>query len=289
MVPEVTAVLDLKPGAVVVDATLGLGGHSLVLSGLIGSRGRLIGIDQDSCALEIAKERLKGVSCRLDIVKSNFLGIEQALDSVGAGQIDAVLFDLGVSSLQMDDPQRGFSFNADAPLDMRMDMHAALTAEAFLNAITEEELAVVIWKYGEERFSRRIARAIVQLRSAKGMRTTRDLVEAVERGLPKGLRREKIHPATRTFQAVRIAVNRELDVLEQAILKVFYRLRTGGRMALIAFHSLEDRIVKDKFRSLAQDGSARLLTRKPLRPGDDEVKVNPRSRSARLRALERTA
>ncbi len=287
MAQEVLEFLRLAKGMTVVDCTLGLGGHSLMMSEVIESTGRLIAIDQDEQAILRARERLKGFSGRLDIVKNNFREIVSVLSDLGVKEVDAVLFDLGVSSLQLDDPERGFSFRHDGPLDMRMDTREPLSAMDVVNTFSEEELARVLWQYGEERFSRRIARNIVKARAAAAIQTTADLVKVIMRSLPYKHSRDGVHPATRSFQGIRIAVNRELESVELAIDLAFSRLKKGGRMCVIAFHSLEDRIVKEKFRSLTRLGEAALLTKKPVRPSPEEEAVNPRSRSARLRSIER--
>jgi 16S rRNA (cytosine1402-N4)-methyltransferase len=287
MPTEVEGALDLKVGAVVVDGTLGLGGHSAMMAAKIGSQGHLIGIDQDACAIELARERLKDFKGRLDIVKSNFSKLDEVLKGLGVEAVDAILLDLGVSSIQLDDPKRGFSFRSDGPLDMRMDAESGTTAEELVNELPEKELADLIFHYGEERFSRRIAQRIVAARAGQRIRTTAQLADIVLRSLPRGYQRDKLHPATRTFQAIRIAVNRELEVLEEALGQAFKHVKIGGRIVVIAFHSLEDRIVKEKFRAFAREGSAALLTKKPLRPTEAEAADNPRSRSAKLRALER--
>jgi 16S rRNA (cytosine1402-N4)-methyltransferase len=287
MPTEVEGALDLKVGAVVVDGTLGLGGHSAMMAAKIGSQGHLIGIDQDACAIELARQRLKDFKGRLDIVKSNFSKIDEVLKGLGVEAVDGVLLDLGVSSIQLDDPKRGFSFRSDGPLDMRMDGQAQTTAEELVNELPEKELADLIFHYGEERFSRRIAQRIVAARAGQRIRTTAELADIVLRSLPRGYQRDKLHPATRTFQAIRIGVNRELEVLDEALERAFKHVKIGGRIVVIAFHSLEDRIVKEKFKALAREGSARLLTKKPLRPTEVEAADNPRARSAKLRALER--
>ncbi|MEI6437603.1 MAG: 16S rRNA (cytosine(1402)-N(4))-methyltransferase RsmH [Candidatus Omnitrophota bacterium] len=284
---EVLEMLRLGPGMTVVDGTLGLGGHSLLMSDMIGRSGRLIGIDQDDRAIGMATDRLKGFSGRLDIVKNNFRNIEAVLEGLGVKTVDAVLLDLGVSSIQLDDPLRGFSFRRDGPLDMRMDTGAEVSAFDIVNTFSEEELARILWQYGEERFSRRIARNIVKARAASPIETTTALAGIVMRSLPYKQSRDGAHPATRSFQGIRIAVNQELVVLESVLGVALGRLSQKGRMCVISFHSLEDRIVKERFRSFAQSGSAAVLTKKPLRPSPQEEEANPRSRSARLRALER--
>lgn len=287
MIREVEGILGLKAGAVYVDCTLGLGGHAAQAARCLGSEGRIIGIDQDLDAIAHAKERLAGFPGKLDIIKSNFSDIENILKGLGITEVDGVLFDLGVSSLQLDDASRGFSYREEALLDMRMDRDNPVSAAQLVNSLSEEELADLIWRLGEERFSRQIARSIVTARSARSVKTTKELADLILRSLPRGYQRGALHPATRTFQALRMAVNRELESLEIVLDKAFDHLKVNGRMAVIAFHSLEDRIVKERFKALAQRGCAKLLTKKPLRPGVDEASANPRARSARLRALER--
>jgi 16S rRNA (cytosine1402-N4)-methyltransferase len=287
MLREVEDALQLSAGSTVVDCTLGLGGHALSMAKIIGPSGRLVGIDQDDQAILMASARLSGFTGRLDIIKSNFQNIDAVLLSLGLKDVDAVLFDLGVSSLQLDDALRGFSFRADGPLDMRMDAAAAVSALEIINTYSEEEISKILWQYGEERFASRIARNIVKARAASAIKTTVQLANVILKALPYKHAQGGIHPATRSFQGIRIAVNRELDVLETALGAAFSRLKPGGRMCVIAFHSLEDRIVKEQFRSLARIGSAQLITKKPLRPSQEEEQVNSRSRSARLRALER--
>lgn len=288
MAREVSELLNLGSGAVAVDCTLGLGGHAQVMARALGEKGWLIGIDRDEQAIQRARENLQGFRGRLDIVKSNFRRLNEVMDGLGAKEADAFLFDLGVSSLQLDDPDRGFSFRQTAPLDMRMDQKMPVSAFELVNSLSEEELAGVLWRYGEERFSRRIAARIVRTRSARVIATTQDLVDVILEALPYRVGRDGVHPATRSFQALRIAVNQELDVLPAALEAAFGRLKVGGRICVISFHSLEDRIVKDKFRFFAAEKKAVVLTKKPLRPGDEETAENSRSRSARVRAVERT-
>ncbi len=288
MAREVSELLNLGSGAVAVDCTLGLGGHAQVMARAIDEKGWLIAIDQDEQAIQRARENLQGFRGRLDIVKSNFRRLNEVMDGLGAKEADAFLFDLGVSSLQLDDPDRGFSFRQTAPLDMRMDQKMPVSAFELVNSLSEEELAGVLWRYGEERFSRRIAARIVRTRSARVIATTQDLVDVILEALPYRVGRDGVHPATRSFQALRIAVNQELDVLPAALEAAFGRLKVGGRICVISFHSLEDRIVKDKFRFFAAEKKAVVLTKKPLRPGDEETAENSRSRSARVRAVERT-
>jgi 16S rRNA (cytosine1402-N4)-methyltransferase len=285
MLREVEEALRLKPGMAAVDCTLGLGGHAARIAELIGAEGWLTGIDQDMEAIHVARERLAGFEGRLDIIHGNFSDILTGL-ATGPG-IDAVLFDLGVSSLQLDSPERGFSFRTDGPLDMRMNAGAGPSAEDIVNSMPEKDLADLIFNYGEERFARRIARHIVSARSRGRITRTAALADIVLRSLPRGYQRDKLHPATRTFQALRIAVNRELEVLSGAVDQAFMRLKPGGRLAAISFHSLEDRIIKETFKRLFREGEGLIITKKPLRPSDDEAAGNPRARSARLRVIER--
>lgn len=289
MPKEVLEALNLKPGMTVVDGTLGLGGHAALMSQVIGGSGRLIGIDQDEQAIARAAEKLKGFAGQLDIVKSNFRKMDEVLTGLRVAEVDAVLLDLGVSSLQLDDPSRGFSFRQDGPLDMRMDARAHVSAFDIVNSISEEELARILWQYGEERFSRRIARNIVKARAASPINSTEELTKIILRSVPYKHSRDGVHPATRSFQGIRIAVNQELAALETGLEAAFARLKKGGRLCVISFHSLEDRIVKERFRMLSRLGSALLLTKKPLMCSPEERESNPRSRSARLRSLERIA
>jgi 16S rRNA (cytosine1402-N4)-methyltransferase len=242
----------------------------------------LLGLDRDEEALERARERLVPFGARVRLEHADYRELPARL---GDERASGILLDLGVSSLQLDDAERGFSFQREGPLDMRMDRSARGTAAEIVNRMREGELADLIHEYGEEPFSRRIARAIARARQTEAIETTTRLAEIVRRAAPKS-RRPGFHPATRTFQALRIRVNRELDGLGEAIERAAACLRSGGRLVVIAFHSLEDRAVKQAFRSLAGRGFA-LLTRKPLRPGDAELRRNPRARSARLRALRR--
>ncbi len=302
LLQETVDFLEVKEDGVYVDATLGLAGHAREILSRNKSC-RLIGIDQDSEALELAKERLAEFRGRVTFEKANFSAIKSVLD--GFSGVDGIVADLGVSSLQMDSEERGFSFRFDAPLDMRMDEGSDRpTATELLAALSEEEIANVIYEYGEERFSRRIARRIVERRNAgEPVTTTKQLVELVERSVKRSPK-DKIHPATRTFQALRIAVNGELDVLETFLADAIDILKTGGILAVITFHSLEDRIAKRTFQKLSGKCSCpprmpicicgakkliELVTKKPVTPGDDEQKQNPRSRSAKLRVIRRIA
>jgi len=275
----------VRPGGFWVDGTLGAGGHAAALLERCAPDGRLLATDRDAETLDRAPRGLAG-SGRAELVHADFRELPALLDERGA-RPDGVLLDLGVSSLQLDDPERGFSFRADGPLDMRLDRSRGETAADLVHGLAECDLADLIYRYGEERASRRVARAIVRARERQPLATTGELAAVVRRVVPRG-RRFGLDPATRTFQALRIAVNRELEGLGDALRALAARLAPGGRLAVIAFHSLEDREVKHGFRALARDGF-RLLTRKPIRPGEAERIANPRSRSARLRGLERLA
>ena len=299
---ETLELLVIAPGGTYVDATLGLGGHSeAILSEHPDTT--VIGIDQDSAALAIANERLKKFGERVKLVHANFTDVKQVLKDNGIDRVDGVLADLGVSSLQFDSEQRGFSFRFDAPLDMRMNVDSEdPTAADLLWTLSQDEIANLIYLYGEERFSRRIARRIVERReSGEPVTTTKQLVELVERSVRRSPK-DKIHPATRTFQALRIAVNHEVEILERFLIDAVESLKIEGRFAVITFHSLEDRIVKQTFQKLSgkcfcppripqcmcgAKKTVEIITRKPLIPGEVETKENPRSRSAKLRAVRR--
>ena len=293
--------LNIRPDGIYVDGTLGRGGHaSEILKRL--TTGRLIGIDRDETAIEETKERLKPFADRLTPVKANFRELGAVLDSLGIDRADGILFDLGVSSPQLDDAQRGFSYMHDAPLDMRMDRSEGLTAYDVINGWTEEELRRILWEYGEERYAPRIAAEIVRRREQAPVRTTFELVDAIRAAMPGKALREKQHPAKRSFQAVRIAVNDELSAVETAIGAAAERLKPGGRLAVISFHSLEDRIVKNAIASRERGctcprdfpvcvcgfkQSLRSVTKKPVTASPEELAMNPRSRSAKLRIAER--
>ena len=284
---EVMELLSLPQGGTAVDGTLGLAGHAALIAQRLGPQGHLIGIDRDSTSLAEAKKRLAGYPLRMDLLKANFSELHRLLAQAKALAVDGILLDLGISSFQLDDARRGLSFQKEGPLDMRMDTTCGLTAAEIINTWPEEELARIIWEFGEERFSRRIAKAIVYRRSTEKITTTQDLARLILTALPRGYTRGKIHPATRTFQALRITVNDEMGSLSRGLDACYEALKPGGRLCVIAFHSLEDRIVKNKFRAAADKGAVRLLTKKPLCPTDEECAVNTRSRSAKLRAIER--
>lgn len=295
--------LQPRPGALLVDATLGGGGHSEALARLLGPTGRLVGVDQDPEALQEAGRRLEAWP-GFQGVRGNFGDLDALLDQLGMGRVDGVLMDLGVSSHQLDQAERGFSFRYDAPLDMRMDLRAETTAADLVADLSEAELETLFREYGEERFARRIARRVAWEREREPIRTTGRLARIVEAAVPPPARHGRIHPATRTFQALRIAVNDELGVLQRGLEAAVQRLAPGGRLVVISYHSLEDRIVKATFRRYAGECTCpprvprcechpqrllRVLTRRPVEPDEQELAANPRSRSARLRAAERVA
>ncbi|MBP7055741.1 MAG: 16S rRNA (cytosine(1402)-N(4))-methyltransferase RsmH [Candidatus Omnitrophica bacterium] len=287
MAHEAVSSLNLKPGYTVIDATVGGGGHSLDIIRKIEPGGRLIGVDADPAALKNSEETLKDFKRSLILVHDNFRNLDKVVGATGIEKIDAALFDIGVSSFQLDCADRGFSLKLDAALDMRMDPSAGMSAADLINTIREKDLADIIWKFGEERYSRKIARFIIEARGRKRIETTGELADIVRRAAGARYRKQRIDPATRTFQAIRIAVNDELGALEEGIKKAVGMLNKGGRIAVIAFHSLEDRIVKNLFRLYAKEGMVRIITKKPLRPSNSEVAANPRSRSARLRVAEK--
>ncbi|HEU4400743.1 MAG TPA: 16S rRNA (cytosine(1402)-N(4))-methyltransferase RsmH [Candidatus Polarisedimenticolia bacterium] len=329
LLAEVVAALGCRPGGLWVDGTLGAGGHAEAILRATAPDGRLLGCDRDAGALERARSRLEPFVTRIALHHADHRRLPDLLDASGLGPANGILLDLGVSSLQLDDPERGFSFRDDGPLDMRMDRSEATTAADLVNRLPEKEIASLLARYGEEPAARRIARAIARERDEAPITTTTRLAAIVagaigrrggegrdsvaRRGRPSRARRGAagaspgrgpLHPATRTFQAVRIAVNRELEGLDRLLEEATLRLRPGGRIAVISFHSLEDRIVKRTFRALARRcicprdlplcacGRAdlvRLPHLKPLRPGPEEIRDNPRSRSARLRVAERLA
>ena len=287
MVAEVLSLLDPGRGGVFVDCTTGLGGHSGAL--LTHGATKLLALDRDDEALKIAGERLAEFSDRVELIHADYRQLASVLDARSIVAVNGILADLGVSSMQLDAEGRGFSFRRDEPLDMRMDQSQGPTAADLIAAAEETELANVIFEFGEERHSRRVARALVQARHRARIETTGALADIVRRAVPtRGYQR--IDPATRTFQAIRIWVNRELEGLDTFLTSAARRLLAGARFAVITFHSLEDRIVKHTFRGLAAAGEAwQVLTRKPVIPGEDEIARNPRARSAKLRAIERLA
>jgi 16S rRNA (cytosine1402-N4)-methyltransferase len=286
---EALQYLAIKPGSTVVDCTLGLAGHSSEILRRLGPSGKLIAFDRDPQAMDLAAAKLDAVRAELGDQAPQIELIGDAFSSapmhIAERSIDAVLADFGVSSLQLDEATRGFSFMADGPLDMRMDTRRGETAEQVVNEASERELADLIYEYGEERRSRRIARAIVR---GRPVTTTGQLAQIVRAAAP-AMKQDRIHPATRTFQGLRIYVNRELDEIRSLMEAAPKLLKPSGRMAVISFHSLEDRIVKDSLREGAQKGIWTILTKKPITAGEDEMDRNPRSRSAKLRAAEKQA
>jgi 16S rRNA (cytosine1402-N4)-methyltransferase len=287
MVAEVVEYLAPSRGGVFVDCTVGLGGHARAL--LEGGASRLIGLDRDPAALTMARQALGGFGDRVELVHSDYRDLAAVLDARGVTGIDGLLADLGVSSMQLDAPGRGFSFRRDEPLDMRMDTSTGSTAADAIAAASERTLADVIYEFGEERHARRIARAIVETGKSARIDTTGRLADIVRRAIPrKGYSR--IDPATRTFQALRIWINRELEGLDAFLMQAASRLNRPGRMAVITFHSLEDRIVKHTLRSMQAGGEmgVTVLTKRPVVPSEAEIERNPRARSAKLRAAERT-
>lgn len=274
--------LEPRPGMVIVDGTLGGGGHARALLERVGVGGLVIAIDRDPEAIDKGQQEFQGMPIRL--ARANFCDLPEVLEQLNVKTVDGVILDLGVSSDQLADAGRGFSFSLDGPLDLRFDPTSGEPARRLINRLSTEHLAELIFSYGEERYSRRIARAIVQQRRTKEIETSLELAELIRRVVPKQPRRERIDPATRTFQALRIAVNDELKSLEIGLRRIPDCLRPGGRMAVISFHSLEDRRVKEAFRD---DRRLKNLTPKPIRPEEEEIQRNPRSRSAKLRAAER--
>jgi len=294
--------LDIKPDGIYLDGTLGRAGHSRRIAQMLTDGGRLICVDRDQAALDAAQSRLAQWMDRVTLVHSNFAAIDEILDGLGLDKIDGMLFDLGVSSPQLDDSSRGFSYMADAPLDMRMDRSEGLTAADVVNRWSQDELRRILIQYGEERYAGLIAAAIVRRRADKPVETTLELVDIIKSAMPGKALKEKQHPAKRSFQAIRIAVNDELAAVDKMIQAAVPRLNKGGRLAVITFHSLEDRIVKTGLAEFAKGCTCppdfpvcvcgktpdiRLVNRKPILPGEQELEENPRSRSAKLRVAEK--
>ena len=293
--------LNIKPDGIYVDGTLGLGGHSMEIAKRL-TTGRLIAIDQDETAIERSKARLAPWAERITFVHGNFRSLGKILDDLGIDRVNGMLFDLGVSSPQLDESERGFSYMNDAPLDMRMDKGESLTAYAVVNTWDEQRLLRILWDYGEERYARRIVGAIMERRAQRPVETTLELVDIIKGAMPAAALREKQHPAKRTFQAIRIAVNDELGAIARMMETAPDKLNIGGRLCVISFHSLEDRIVKSGI-AARENGctcpreapvctcgfvkTLRSVTRKPILPSEEELEVNPRSRSAKLRVAER--
>jgi len=293
--------LNIRPDGIYVDGTLGRAGHSREIAARL-TTGRLICIDRDQAALDAAPQRLGDLMSKVTLVHGNFEQLDSILDGLSLPGVDGMLFDLGVSSPQLDDPERGFSYMHDAPLDMRMDQTAPLTAAHVVNEWPQEELKNILWRYGEERYSGLIAAAIVRKRQVAPIETTFQLVDVIRSAMPGSALREKQHPAKRSFQAIRIAVNDELRAVERMLQSAIPRLNPGGRLAVISFHSLEDRIVKTSLADFARGCTCppdfpvcvcgkkpdiKLVNRKPIVSGDEELKENPRARSAKLRVAEK--
>ena len=302
MPEEVIRELNIRPDGIYVDGTLGGGGHSGLIAGCLSEKGRLIGIDQDEDAIRAATERLACYGDKVTIVRSNYSGMASVLKELSVPAVDGILLDLGVSSYQLDQAERGFAYREDAPLDMRMDRRQKLTAADVVNTYSEQDLSRLIHQYGEDRFARNIAKHIVKARQSAPLETTGELVEIIKAAIPARVRAKGGHPAKRTFQAIRIEVNHELDVLEDTLEEMVGLLNDGGRLAVITFHSLEDRIVKKIFRkcedpcicppefpvcTCGRVSMGRVVTRKPILPGDEELESNSRSKSAKLRVFER--
>lgn len=294
--------LRINPDGTYVDCTVGGGGHSEAILRRLSERGRLIGLDQDQHALEAAGKRLGRLGKQVKLVHANFRHLERVLGELGVQEVDGLLFDLGISSPQVDEGERGFSYHQEAPLDMRMDRTQEVTASQLVNQLGEKELADILFRYGEERFARQIARKIVQARREEPIVTTTQLAEIIKSAIPAAARRSGPHPARRSFQALRIAVNDELGALQDGLEQAVRVLKSGGRIAVITFHSLEDRLCKQYFSSLAKGCHCppelpvcvcgnqpllRVVTKKPILPSEEELTENPRARSAKLRLAEK--
>ncbi|MDD6614510.1 MAG: 16S rRNA (cytosine(1402)-N(4))-methyltransferase RsmH [Lachnospiraceae bacterium] len=303
LLEESIEALNIRPDGIYVDGTLGGGGHSYEICRRLSEKGRLIGIDQDAAAIEAAARRLGEFGDKVTIVRSNYCEMKPQLEKLGITSVDGVILDLGVSSYQLDSADRGFTYREDAPLDMRMDQRQTQTAKDIVNQYSEMELYRMIRDYGEERYARNIARHIVSARSEKTLETTGELIHVIKAAIPMKARATGGHPAKRTFQAIRIELNRELEVLENSLGEMVDLLSDGGRICVITFHSLEDRIVKNIFRQsenpctcpkdfpvcvCGKKSKGYVVTRKPIVPGDEEQEINPRSKSAKLRVFERT-
>lgn len=294
--------LNIKPDGIYVDGTLGGGGHSYHIAEQLSSNGRLIGIDQDADAIAAATKRLEPFSDRVTIVRNNYCNFEQVLKELSIDKVDGIVLDLGVSSYQLDTAERGFTYKTDAPLDMRMDQRQQLTAKDIVNTYSEVDLYRIIRDYGEDRFAKNIARHIVSARQIKPIETTFELNEVIKAAIPMKVRAVGGHPAKKTFQAIRIELNHELDVLEDSIDTMIDHLNDKGRICIITFHSLEDRIVKTRFRNCenpctcppdfpvcvcGKKSKGKVITRKPIVPSEEELEENKRSKSSKLRVFER--
>lgn len=295
--------LKVKPDGIYVDGTLGGGGHAYEVCRQLSAKGSLIGIDQDEAAIEAAGERLQEFGDRVTIIRSNYCNMKKELQKIGISSVDGIVLDLGVSSYQLDNAERGFTYREDVPLDMRMDRRGSRTAKDIVNTYTENELYRVLRDYGEEKFAKKIARNICTARSEKPIETTGELIELIKQSIPMKMRAVGGHPAKKTFQAIRIELNQELEVLRNSLDDMIKLLNDGGRICIITFHSLEDRIVKTIFRRnenpctcppdfpvcvCGKTSMGRVITRKPILPDEEEIAVNKRSKSAKLRVFERT-
>ena len=295
--------LNVKPDGIYVDGTLGGGGHSYEVCTRLGAKGSIIGIDQDEAAIEAASIRLKDFGEKVTIVRSNYCDMKSRLNELGIDKVDGIMLDLGVSSYQLDTADRGFSYREDAPLDMRMDQRSEMTARDIVNDYSEMDLYRVIRDYGEDKFAKNIARHIVRERAKRPIETTGELTEVIRHAIPMKFQKKTGHPAKRTFQAIRIELNRELDVLRDSLDDMIDMLNPGGRLCIITFHSLEDRIVKSAFKKnenpctcpsdfpvcvCGKVSKGRVITRKPILPSEEEMEVNSRSKSAKLRIFERS-
>ena len=279
--------LDPRPGSTVVDGTVGAAGHARAILEWLGAQGRLIGFDKDPLALEEAQKVLTHFGEKVMLINDDFRNLAVQLRQRQIHAVDGILLDLGVSSMQLDHPGRGFSFQAEGPLDMRMDPAQALTAKEIVNTYPKNRLQELLWKYGEERFAKRIAERVVDTRSKRRIETTKELESIIYQAVPAFYRHGRIHPATRSFQALRIAVNDEVKALQELLDQVIALLNSRGRLVIISFHSLEDREVKTAFKRFSEEKKGRILTKKPVTPSQREIDENPRSRSAKLRAFER--
>lgn len=295
--------LNIKPDGIYVDATLGGGGHAYEVCSQLGEQGRFIGIDQDAAAIEAAGKRLEGFGEKVTIIRSNYRDMKPRLHEIGIDKVDGIVIDLGVSSYQLDTAERGFSYRADAPLDMRMDQRQKMTAKDIVNNYSEAELYRVIRDYGEDKFAKNIAKHIAAERSKAPIETTEQLNEIIRHAIPMKIRKASGHPSKRTFQAIRIELNHELDVLRDSLDEMIDMLKPGGRICIITFHSLEDRIVKSAFRKnenpctcpshfpvcvCGNISKGKVVTRKPILPSEEELMYNSRSKSAKLRIFERS-
>ena len=293
--------LNIKPDGIYVDGTLGGGGHAYEVCRRLGEKGSIVGIDQDAAAIEAASARLKDFGEKVTIVRSNYCDMKSKLHELGIDKVDGIVLDLGVSSYQLDTAERGFSYREDAPLDMRMDTRQKMTARDIVNDYTEADLYRVIRDYGEDKFAKNIAKHIVQARAMKPVETTAELSEIIRASIPMKFQKKSGHPAKRTFQAIRIELNRELDVLRDSLDDMIDLLNPGGRLCIITFHSLEDRIVKSAFRKnenpctcppdfpvcvCGKKSKGSIITKKPILPSEEELEYNSRSKSAKLRILE---